>query len=191
MHLKRLCFIFLMNLLFLNSKEREGRNFRPLSSYTRLLALTQAKIELCHICLLEKVGVEDIILVANNTYTRVYLIKGPSTFMELFVLQCNNGTNFCTLQTNLKKFPPYSAILLQSYVLEYSISLFSMHMDYVISDAAHDSDTELSFLKSYGGGCFFLLRWYTNNAPYPKLRVEKRNEPGKKEYDQCCNNVFL
>ena len=105
-------FINLMHLLFVNSEVR--KKHRSLSSYTRLLALIQAQRENCYFWLLEKVGVEDISMVASNKDTRVYLIKGQSTLIDLFLLQCNNSGKFCTLETDLEKFPQYASILLQS-----------------------------------------------------------------------------
>lgn len=74
MHLKRLFLLILIDLLFVNSKVREKKLLRSLSSYTRLLALTKGSIEKCHVCLLEKVGVEGINLVSSNKDTYVLFI---------------------------------------------------------------------------------------------------------------------
>lgn len=157
MHVNRLFLLTLMNLLFVNSKVREKRKLKSLSSYTGLLALTEAHIEFCHVCLLQKVGVEEKSLIASNKDTHVYLIKGRNEIIDLFLLLCNNGGNFCPLQTELNKFPPNSSILSQNSVLEYSLSLFLMHMGYVIPDGARHSERELFKLKSYGGVAFFLF----------------------------------
>lgn len=56
-----------------------------------------------------------------------------------------------------QKFPPNSSILLQNSVLEDSLSLFSMHMGYVIPDRARHSEIELSNLNTYGGIASFFF----------------------------------
>lgn len=87
MPLNRLQFLILVDLLFVNSKLKGSRKLRSLSSYTRLLDLNQTNTKDCHVCLLGKVGVEDMSLVASNIDTLVYLIRGSNTFIDLFPLQ--------------------------------------------------------------------------------------------------------
>lgn len=134
----------------------EGRGMIQLfSSQSRLLALTDANFEVCHTCLVEKVGVERIHLVAMNEDTRVYLIKGRDAIIESFLMQCNNGGIWCQLQTDIRKFPPCSSVLLQNAELEYTISLFSVSLD-AAAQYKH-VETDLSAINSYGRIAFLFM----------------------------------
>lgn len=141
--------IFLIiELLVINTQSRERKPTKSPSSYATLLAVTFTNVEDCHSCLLENVGVERIHLVGSNKDTRIYLIKSRLSIIESFLTQCNNGGRFCQLQTHVDKFPP---CLWQSPVLEYAISLFSMHMDDTILDTLPNVNMGegLSNLQSY------------------------------------------
>lgn len=147
------CLLILIEQLVIALK---GRGMiQLLSSQTRLLALTDANFEVCHTCLVEKVGVERIHLVAMNEDTRVYLIKGRDAIIESFLMQCNNGGIWCQLQTDIRKFPPCSSVLLQNAELEYAISLFSMSLD--AAAQYKYVETDLSAINSYGRIAFLFM----------------------------------
>lgn len=103
--LNRLLFLILVDLLFFNSKLRGSRRLRSLSSYTRLMGLTQTNTEDCHVCLLEKVGVEDISLAAS-IQIRLFIWSEVATRLSIYFL-CNETSVgiFVSFKLTSKSFP--------------------------------------------------------------------------------------
>lgn len=83
---------------------------------TGLLVLTRNNVIRCRTCLRQRIVVMRIELVGEEKNTGIYLIKGPITILDSFLIECNTR-EVRLLQTDVKKSGFHSAPLLQSSVL--------------------------------------------------------------------------
>ncbi|CCI47964.1 unnamed protein product [Albugo candida] len=187
-----LLFVIVIEIMVIHTEAREVLLMRSLSSYSRLLAVTARNIKACHSCLIDKVGVERIHLVAINEDTLLYLIKSRNSITESFLFQCNNSGRFCQLQTQVEKFPPYSLILWHNPVLEFAISIFSTHMDDTIPDTSPNKNVgkELSNLQSYRKIPSFLFFDDTQTMYHRRNNIAKTGND-QMEWNQIGNPTVL
>lgn len=118
-----LSFLFIA-IRVVETKQRNLESWESILSVTGLLVVTETKLNRCRLCLIQKIGVDRIVLVNKNVYAYTYLIKGRITILENFVRQCSN-VYICVIQFNVYlSYTPSPTLSL----VEYGIDQFATRM---------------------------------------------------------------
>lgn len=148
---------------------------------TGFLIVTDVLLEDCHTCLIQKAGLQRLILVKNDSGTLTYLVEGRAATQDLILFQCID-TKMCQLQTDTRQFPSRIESHRKVSVIEYSISVLSIQIDSKVSGKPHTDALHVinPVLQSYKKIGFFFADGY-NVASFNVHSVEKA---GKKQFDK-------